>query len=88
MQCFVVVFEVEPAQRVHHRRGILRQQLPRHQAGQHQGDADVENGGDDQRGNDADGDIALGIFAFFGCGGDRVEADIGKENDGAAGQDA
>ena len=40
----------ELLQRVHHRRGIVHQRLPRDQAGEHDGDPDIEDGADDQRG--------------------------------------
>ena len=52
------------------------------------GDADVEDGADDEGGDDADGDVALRVAALFGGGGDGVEADVGEEDDGAAGEDA
>ena len=64
------------------------QRLPRHHAGEHHRDADVEHGADDQRGDDADGHIALRILALFAGGRDRIEADVGEENDGAAGEHA
>ena len=59
-----------------------------HHAEQHDRDADVEHGADDQRGDDAKGQVALRSLAFFGGGGNRIEADIGEEDDGAAGDDA
>src|SRR5260370_60768 len=41
-----------------------------------------------QSGNDADGHVAMRVLALFGGGGDRVETDVGKEDDGAAGENA
>ena len=52
------------------------------------GDSAVEEGAGDQGGEDAEGQIALGLFALFGGGGDGVEADVGEEDDGAAGEHA
>ena len=83
-----MVLQIQPAQGIHHRRCIFHQQLPTDQARQHEGNADVKNCGDDQRGDDADGNIALRILAFLRRGGNGVEANIGEENDGAARQHA
>ena len=80
--------EVKLLQRVHHRRGIVDERLPGNQPGQHDDHADVQQRADDQRGNDADGQIALRVFAFFGGGGDGIESDVGEEDDRAAGQNA
>src|SRR5256885_11899765 len=41
----------------------------------------VQDGADDQGRNDSDGDVALGILGFLGCGAHRVEADVGEEED-------
>ena len=62
--------------------------LPRHHAGEHGGHQDVENGADDQRGDDADGQVALRILGFLRGGGDGVESDIGEEDVGRARADA
>ncbi len=62
--------------------------LPGDHAGEHEGDADVEDGADDEGGDDADGDVAPRVSALFAGGGDGVEADVGEEDDGAAGEDA
>ena len=48
--------------------------------------AAIEYGTGHQRGQDAEGQVALRVLALLGCGGDRVEADVGEEDDGAAGQ--
>ncbi len=50
--------------------GIAGDRLPRDHAGEDYGYSDVEDGADDERGNDADGDVALGVFALFGGRGD------------------
>ena len=59
-----------------------------HHAEQDDGDADIEHGADDQRRDDAEGQIALRIARFLGRGGDRIESDVGEEDDGAAGDDS
>ena len=62
--------------------------MPVDDAGESQRDANVEDGADDQRRDDADGDVALRVLAFFAGGGDGVEADVGEEDDAAAGEDS
>ena len=78
----------ELLERVDDGRRVADHRLPRHEAGEADGDGDIEHGADDQRGDDADGQVALRIAAFFGGGGDGVEADVGEEDDGAAGEHA
>ena len=80
--------EGEPLERVDHRRRVAHDRLPGHDAAEHDGDAAVENRAGDERGEDADGHVALRIAALFGGGGDGIEADVGEEDDGAAGKDA
>ena len=41
--------QIEPMQRIDHRRGIIHQQLPVDKPGQHHGHADIQNRADDQR---------------------------------------
>ena len=60
--------------------------LPGHNAAEHDGDAAVEHGAGDQRGQNAEGQVALRIAALFGGRRNRVEPDVGEEDDGAAGQ--
>ena len=57
-------------------------------AGEHGGDGDVENGAEHQRGDDADGHVARRIAGLLGVGRDRIEADVGEEDDRGAGQHA
>ena len=66
-------------ERVDHRRRIVDQRLPRDQAGEHDGDADVEQGADYQRSEDADRHIALRPMTLFRRSRDRIEADVSKE---------
>ena len=82
------VLEIDLLERVDHRRSIVHQRAPMDQAGEHDRDSDVEDGADDQRGDDADGHIALRILALLGRGGDGVESDVGEEDDGAAGEES
>ena len=78
----------ELLERVDDRRGVAHHRLPGHQSGEADGDGNIEHGADDQRGDDADGQIALRVAALFGRGGDGIEADVGEEDDGAAGEHA
>ena len=41
---------------------------------------DVQHRADDQRGNDANRQVALRVLRFLGHGGDGVEADVGEED--------
>ena len=76
------------AHAVDHGSGIVDQVVPRHDSGEHHGHRDIEHGADDQRGNDANGNIALRILGFFSRGRNGVESDVGEEDDGAAGEHA
>jgi hypothetical protein len=80
--------ERELLERVDDGSGVADHGLPGNETGEADGDGDVEHGADDQRGDDADGKIALGIAALFGGSGDGIEADVGEEDDGAAGEHA
>jgi hypothetical protein len=57
-------------------------------SGQHHRDCDVQHGADDERRDDAYGNIALWVLSFFRRGGNRVKSNVGEENDGAAGEHA
>src|SRR5262249_22969039 len=56
-------------------------------AGHDERHSDVEDGADDERGDDADGQVALRIFALLRRRRDGIEADIGKEDGAGAGED-
>ena len=75
-------------ERVHDRCGVAHHGLPGNESREANGDGNIKHGADDERGDDADGQIALGIAAFLGGGGDGIEADVGEEDDGAAGEHA
>ncbi len=75
-------------ERVHHRRGVAHHGMPGNQAGEADGDGDIEHGADDQRGDDADRQVALRVLAFLGGRRDGVEADVSEEDDGPTGQHA
>ena len=47
MQGLAVIVQVEPAQSIHHRGCILRQQLPMDQTRENESNTDIENRGDD-----------------------------------------
>ena len=51
-------------------------------------DRDVEDRADDQRGDDADRHVALRVLGLLGVGRDRVEADVGEEDDRRPGEHA
>ena len=53
----------------------------RHNAGEKAGNENIEDGADHQRTENADGHIPLRIFRFLRGGGNRVESDVGEEND-------
>ena len=44
------------------------------------GHRDVEHGTDDEGGDDADGQVTLGVLGFLGGGAHRVEADVAEEH--------
>ena len=50
--------------------------------------SDIKRGADQQRSDDADGQIALRILGLLRGGRDRVESDIGEENVRRSGADA
>ena len=62
--------------------------VPRHDSGEHDGYCDIEHRTDDQRGDDADGNVTLRIARLFCRRRNRIESDVGEENDGAAGEHA
>ena len=50
--------------------------------------SDVEQRADRERAQDADGHVALRVLGLLRGGRDRVEADVGEEDDGRAADDA
>ena len=56
-------------------------------AGHDQRDRDVQDGADRERGEDADGHVALRVLGLLRRGRDDVEADVGEEHQGRAGED-
>ena len=71
---------------IDHRCRIIHQCLPWNQAGEDNRDPDVEHSADDQRCQNAERDVALRPVALFGCRRDRIEANVSKEDDAAAGE--
>src|SRR6266568_6823594 len=67
---------------------VVPDSLPGHNSGENNGDPYIQNGAHNQCGNDSDREIALGIASFFSSGRNRIETDIGEENDRASGQDS
>ena len=49
----------EPLERIHHRGAVAHDRLPRHDAAEDDGDAAVEQRAGDQRGENAEGQVAL-----------------------------
>ena len=80
--------EVKFLQRVDDRGGVVDQRLPGHEAGEHDDHADVQKRADNQRRDDADGHVALRVFALFGGGRDGIEPNVGEEDDRAAGENS
>ena len=64
----------------------LLRSLVRNHTGQHGHHGDVQDRANKERGNDADGHVALGVLGLLRVGGDRVEADVGEEDDRCPGQ--
>src|ERR1035437_5670123 len=78
----------EPLEGVDHRGGVAHHRLPGHNAAENDGYRAVEHGASHQCGQNANGKVALRILAFLGRRRDRIKADVGEEDDGAAGQHA
>ena len=57
-------------------------------AAQHVREQHVEDGAEDERSENADGHVALGIPRFLGRGRDRIETDVGEEDDAGRAEDA
>ena len=62
-------------------RPAVRKSCDRGDAAQHVGEQHVENGAEDERAENADRHVALRISRFLRGGRDRVETDIGEEDD-------
>ena len=76
-------------QRVDHGSGVAGYRLPRNDASEHHGDTDVEHVcRPDSVAMMPMGTSRRGSPALFACGGDGIEADVGEEDDGAAGENA
>src|SRR5215467_4495414 len=65
--------------------GIVNQRFPADDSDEHHDHRDIKKRADDQRSDDAYGQIALWAVAFLRGSGHRVEADVGEEYDGATG---
>ncbi len=72
------------AERIRGRAEILR----RHHAGEHRADHDVDDRTDREAAQNADRQVPLRILRLLGRGRDRVEADVGEEDDRRALVDA
>ena len=81
-------FKGESLERIDDRSGVADDGFPGHDAGEHESDSEVEDGADDKGGDDADGDGSLWVTALLTGRGDGVEADVGEEDDGTAGENA
>ncbi len=60
---------------------------PGHHAGKNAGHQNIQNGAHQQRGDDADRQVALRILSFLRGRRNRVESDVGKEYVSRAGTD-
>ena len=69
-------------------RGFDIDRLPGNHPGKDGGDADVEEGADEQGDDDTDGQIALRVLGFLRGGRDCVEADVGEEDKAGSKADA
>jgi len=88
MEAVTAGFEREALEGVDDGSAIVGDGLPGHDAGEDQSDSEIEDGADDQRGEDADGHGTLRVATLFAGGGDGVEADVGEKDDAAAGEDS
>src|ERR1700761_7197681 len=70
------------------RSGVADHRLPRNEPGQADGYRYIKDGADDQRGDDAEGEIFLRLLALLGGRRDRVETDVSKEDNRPAGEDS
>src|SRR5580704_9946365 len=68
--------------------GVIEESLVRHEPRKYNHHADVEERTNHESGDDADGQIALGIFTFLCRCGDGIKSNVSKENDRTACQDA
>ena len=57
-------------------------------AGEDEGDEDVEDGAEQKGTENSKRHVALGVFGFLGGSGDGIEADVGKKDDSGTGKDA
>src|ERR1700693_2202184 len=73
--------------RVDHRGRVVHEGAPRNQSGQNDDHGDVKNRANYQRGDDADRQVALRIFAFFRGGRDGVKTDISEKYNRAPSED-
>ena len=78
----------EAFQRVDDWRRIINQRIPANQTGEHHDDRNIENRANNQRRDDADGQIALRAIAFLRGRGYGVETNVSEKHDGAAGQNS
>ena len=83
----------DAVERHRQRLGLLGRQFRhklavRDQPREDRADDDVEYGADDERRDDADGQVARRVLALFGHRADGVESDIGEEDEGRAGERA
>ena len=69
-----------PSQRRGQRRLGAASLLGRQRADGADRDEDVEHRRDDERADDRDRQVPLGLLRLLAAGGDRVEADVGEED--------
>src|SRR5882724_395054 len=65
--------DVEFLEGIDHGSGVVKECVPANQSGEDDDDSDIEDGANDERGDDATREIALGILALFGSGGDGIK---------------
>src|SRR5436305_1031763 len=78
---------IDPYQLVHHEAGkedakngrLNVDVAPGHHAGEHGRNQDVQHGANQQRYDNAYGQITLWVLGLLGCSRDGIEADVGKE---------
>ena len=78
--------KVEFLERIDNWRGVVEERVPFDQASEDDDYADIEECANDERGDDAEREVALRVVTFFGGGGDGIKPDVREKNDRAAGQ--
>src|SRR5882757_1368085 len=67
---------------------VVHQSVPLHQSREHYNHCDIEQCTGNERGDDADGQVALRILTLLCSGGDGIESNVGEKDDRSASKDS